>query len=226
MCIVVINREKENLLLAFNRDEKYNKLWRGPSNYWDEDPNIIGYQDITTLGSWLVYNKYGIICCLLNKEMDCTMQTASRGQVVINIIKNAYNITDCLYNWKQLSVKHISPFNIILVCKNELYYCSNRDDKGNICKVCRRINNNLIMLNRSIPNDMNETRIRNNFHRLNKLSNNNISQWINIMSETTFTIDTKTETKMSLYSSSWATICRTIIKLNYNNTIQLECFTY
>lgn len=229
MCILVINKEIDNILLAFNRDETKGKQWETPDKHWPNYANVKGYMDIESQGSWLVYNSFGIVCCLLNRELDTLKKMQSRSHVVLEVIKNAENSNQCLKNWENLDVSEISPFNLIIMYKNEIYYCSNRNKKGEISKVIEKIEDTFVMINRSFPNDLEEYRIKANYARLKLLKNDMIKEWKKIMLESTYVRKRTDELTMSLKAEKWETLCHTIIVIQYTNKqsiVSMNCYDY
>ena len=51
MCTLVLLRRPTHawpLILAANRDEMANRLWKGPGRWWDDRPEVIAGQDIVS----------------------------------------------------------------------------------------------------------------------------------------------------------------------------------
>ena len=225
MCIVVVNREKDNLILAFNREEKKGKRWMMPQKYWGNYIGVIGYLDCETKGSWLVYNHFGIICCILNREEDDKGGKLSRGQMVLEIINNAQSVENCLDNWRKIDVEKIKPFNLLVISKDKTYLCSNRDNESLNTKVTKEIIEPFFILNRSYPNDKAESRIAYNYNRLKELKNSKIDKWKKIMGEESY-VTAQNEKTMSLISEEWETLSHTLIKLKYSDLVNISCITY
>lgn len=225
MCIVVVNREKDNLILAFNREEKKGKKWMKPQKYWRKYKGVIGYLDCETRGSWLVYNHFGIICCILNREADEKEGKLSRGQMVLRVIDNAKSVENCLENWRRIDVEKIKPFNLLIISKDKTYLCSNRDSQSLNTKVTKEITESFFVLNRSYPNDKTEPRIAYNYERLKKLKNSKIDKWKKIMREESYVM-AQDEKTMSLISEEWETLSHTLIKLKYSDLANISCITY
>lgn len=226
MCIVVTNKEKECRIIAFNRDELKIKKWGYPKEYWQNYKGISGYLDLESQGSWLVYNIYGIVCCVLNREMDYKEGNKSRSHIALDVLKGAHTIKKCLENWTNIDVLELKPFNLLIISFDELYYCSNRDQKGQRKKIIQKIESDFVILNRSYPNDENEPRISSNINRLKKLTNNDLQKWKNLMLESSYVNTQADEKTMSLESKKWKTLCHTIIKIYKGYKNNIECLTY
>ena len=91
MCIVFLyipRDSSESFMLAFNRDESFLRP-TSSLHIWENDPNIIGGQDLTFNGTWLGINKQtGNLACLTNLVDEVYINKPfqlgklSRGEVI------------------------------------------------------------------------------------------------------------------------------------------------
>lgn len=63
MCTVVALVRPGRVLLAANRDERIDRPWDPPAEYW---PGILGGRDRTAGGTWMALNKAGVVATVLN----------------------------------------------------------------------------------------------------------------------------------------------------------------
>jgi hypothetical protein len=64
MCTVVVHVETGRVLLAANRDERVDRPWDPPAEYW---PGIVGGRDRTAGGTWMAVNRSGVVDAVLNR---------------------------------------------------------------------------------------------------------------------------------------------------------------
>ncbi|WP_219693092.1 hypothetical protein, partial [Clostridioides difficile] len=91
---------------------------------------------------------------------------------ILKILKDAMSINQVLHNINNLDINNIKPFNLIVMNKNNVYYISNRKNNKRI-KIIKKLDNKLILLNRSFPNDMNQIRIKSNYRIFKKIKEPN-----------------------------------------------------
>ncbi len=64
MCTVVVLVRPNRVLLAANRDERVDRAWDPPDEYW---PGIIGGRDRAAGGTWMGLNRHGVVAAVLNR---------------------------------------------------------------------------------------------------------------------------------------------------------------
>lgn len=67
MCTVILLRRPGAawpLLLAANRDERLDRRWDPPAEFW---PGILGGRDATAGGTWMALNRSGVVAAVLNR---------------------------------------------------------------------------------------------------------------------------------------------------------------
>lgn len=64
MCTVVVLNRPNFVLLAANRDERLDRPWDPPAEYW---PGIVGGRDRTAGGTWMGLNHHGVVVAVLNR---------------------------------------------------------------------------------------------------------------------------------------------------------------
>ncbi|HEY8289212.1 MAG TPA: NRDE family protein [Acetobacteraceae bacterium] len=64
MCTVVILNRPGRVMLAANRDERIDRPWDPPAEYW---PGVLGGRDRTAGGTWMALNRAGVVATVLNR---------------------------------------------------------------------------------------------------------------------------------------------------------------
>ena len=64
MCTVVVLVRPDRVLLAANRDERVDRAWDPPDEYW---PGIVGGRDRAAGGTWMGLNRHGVVAAVLNR---------------------------------------------------------------------------------------------------------------------------------------------------------------
>ena len=80
MCTVVALVRPSRVLLAANRDERIDRPWDPPAEYW---PGIFGGRDRTAGGTWMAMNRAGVVATVLNRpgELGPAAGKRSRGEL-------------------------------------------------------------------------------------------------------------------------------------------------
>jgi hypothetical protein len=80
MCTVILLRRPGAdwpLLLAANRDERLDRAWDPPAEFW---PGIIGGRDRLAGGSWMAMNRQGVVATVLNRVGSLGPDPAKRSR--------------------------------------------------------------------------------------------------------------------------------------------------
>jgi uncharacterized protein with NRDE domain len=68
MCSIILRITGEKILIGANRDERIDRAWDPPGNYWPEYPGIVAGRDRTAGGTWLGLNRHGMMAAVLNRQ--------------------------------------------------------------------------------------------------------------------------------------------------------------
>jgi len=71
MCTVVVLVRPGHcwpLMLAANRDERLDRAWDPPAEYWPEYPGVIAGRDRSGGGTWMGMNRHGVVAAVLNRQ--------------------------------------------------------------------------------------------------------------------------------------------------------------
>lgn len=71
MCTIVLLIRPDHpwpLVLAANRDERLDRAWDPPAEYWPDRPGLIAGRDRTAGGTWMGLNRSGLVATVLNRQ--------------------------------------------------------------------------------------------------------------------------------------------------------------
>ena len=71
MCTVVVLVRPGHawpLMLAANRDERLDREWDPPGEYWPDYPGVIAGRDRSGGGTWMGVNRHGVVATVLNRQ--------------------------------------------------------------------------------------------------------------------------------------------------------------
>ena len=221
MCIAVIKRSKNpdySFFIGLNREEKYSNGWEKISNHWKEIPDIFGYKDNLSGGTWLAYSK-NILAILINKESNRYEHLETRGNIILHALQNADNITISINNLSDMDMSKYKPFNLLLLNREQVFWATNfynNEIKKDLS--FQELDDEFIILNRSFPNDMNETRIASNFDKLKNAKEpvpqkNEWEEWKRLLTTECFANTPLQEIALWLNSQEWGTLTSDIIVL-------------
>ena len=224
MCVAIIKKlDQKSLsyLIAFIRDERYDREWVKLGAHWKQFPSITGFLDIKSGGTWLAYNQY-VIAMIINREITIEKNYKSRGHIILKSINNAKNIRDVINQISKIDCKLIAPFNIIIVDRFNCYYGSNNIlSKNNSLVAFIPLTANFNVINRSVPNDLNEKRVAVIFDIFGKIDDpdpqlNSWGSWDQVIQEESYVMSQQDEKSCWLTSSEWGSITADIFAITKN----------
>ncbi len=80
MCSIILRITGEKILIGANRDERIDRAWDPPGNYWPEYPGIVAGRDRTAGGTWLGLNQRGMMAAVLNRHGTLGPQAGKRSR--------------------------------------------------------------------------------------------------------------------------------------------------
>jgi len=221
MCIAVIKRSKNpdyKFFIGVNREERYSNGWEKISNHWKDTPDIFGYKDNLSGGTWFAYNK-NLLAILVNQESNGYEHLETRSNIVLQSLQNADSISHSISNLSDKDMSKYKPFNLLLFSRNQVFCITNfYDNEIKQDLSIQELDDELIMLNRSFPNDMSETRIVSNFDKFKNAKEpvpqeNEWQEWEQLLTMECFTNFPSEETCLWLNSQEWGTLVSDIIAL-------------
>lgn len=175
MCIAVIKKSGNptyKFFVAVVRDEKKGKSHLLPAFHWPQYPDVCGFLDLDTKGSWLAFNEY-VFAVVLNREMTSSNLKLSRCDLVLRSVTGSKNVNDSMFVLESLETSNYNPFNIILIDRSNVRWGTNVINGLQQPIRFENLNDTLIIINRSFPNDMNEQRVAANFEALRSVGDPN-----------------------------------------------------
>jgi hypothetical protein len=87
MCTVVILIRPDRVMLAANRDERIDRPWDPPAEYW---PGMLGGRDRTAGGTWMALNRAGVVATVLNRPgtLGPAAGKRSRGELPLLALRH------------------------------------------------------------------------------------------------------------------------------------------
>jgi len=213
MCIAFVKKSTNSnysWYAAIVRDENYEKSWAPIGKHWPDYPLANGYLDSKSGGSWLAYNDT-VVALLLNREGSTNLLN-SRGEITIKAVGNSTNAKMSLKTLQSNISSAYRPFNLLLMDKDDIFYLTNY---GTDCLLkelfIQKITDELIMVNRSFPNDWSEPRIRFNFDSISKIADPEVDthdweSWLSLFEEYQEVFDIKEEKRLNLRSKEWGSL--------------------
>lgn len=224
MCIVIIKKSMNpdfSFFLAMNRDEKYTKCWDEINNHWKSCPDIFGYRDHDSGGTWFAYNQF-LTAILINRECYDFGHLYSRSKIVLIALQNAKDLNTALENLLKEDTEYYKPFNIVILSNNKIAIATNYyNNKVNSRVNITYLDDDLILINRSFPNDLNENRIKLNIEKFHFLKEpdpkeNVWSDWEQILTTECYAVSPEDENCLWLSSKDWGTLLSEIIAIHRN----------
>lgn len=115
MCTVILLRRPGAawpLLLAANRDERLDRPWDPPAEFW---PGRLGGRDATGGGTWMALNREGVVAAVLNRpgSLGPAPGKRSRGELPIRALESA-TAADAAAAIARLDAGAYRTFNLVI----------------------------------------------------------------------------------------------------------------
>jgi len=115
MCTVIILHRPGHswpLLLAANRDERLDRTWEAPAEFW---PGCIGGRDATAGGTWLAMNRQGVVAAVLNRPGSLGPATDKRSRGLLPLLAlEQSSAADAVTQMAGLDAALWRPFNLVI----------------------------------------------------------------------------------------------------------------
>ena len=112
MCTVVVLVRPDRVLLAANRDERVDRAWDPPDEYW---PGIIGGRDRTGGGTWMGLNRHGVVAAVLNRPGTLGPAAGKRSRGELPLLALAHpTASEAAHALIQLDAAAWRGFNMVL----------------------------------------------------------------------------------------------------------------
>jgi hypothetical protein len=115
MCTVILLRRPGAawpLLLAANRDERLDRPWDPPAEFW---PGILGGRDATAGGTWMALNRSGVVAAVLNRpgSLGPAAGKRSRGELPLMSLESA-SAAEAASAMSRLDAGRYRTFNLVI----------------------------------------------------------------------------------------------------------------
>ena len=115
MCTVILLRRPGAawpLLLAANRDERLDRSWDPPAEFW---PGILGGRDATAGGTWMALNRSGVVAAVLNRpgSLGPAPDKRSRGELPLLALESA-TAAKAARAMSRLDAARYRTFNLVI----------------------------------------------------------------------------------------------------------------
>ncbi len=115
MCSIILRITGEGILIGANRDERIDRAWDPPAQYWPEYPGLVAGRDRTAGGTWLGLNQYGMMAAILNRHgtLGPAAGKRSRGELPLLALAAA-NLDAAAAKIASLDAGNYRSFNFVI----------------------------------------------------------------------------------------------------------------
>ena len=135
MCTVITLQRPGHtwpLLLAANRDERLDRPWDPPAEYWPDRPGVIAGRDRLAGGTWMGMNEAGLVAAVLNRtgSLGPAPGKFSRGMLPLLALEHssAAEAADAIL---ASSGPDYRSFNLVLADRSSVWFVRN-DETGRL----------------------------------------------------------------------------------------------
>jgi transport and Golgi organization protein 2 len=126
MCTVVLLRRPGHawpVVLGANRDEKLDRTWDPPAEWWPDRPGVIGGRDCDAGGTWMAANASGVVAAVLNRpgSLGPAPGKRSRGELPLLALEraSAEAAADAI---AALPAAEWRPFNMVIADRASAFF--------------------------------------------------------------------------------------------------------
>ena len=126
MCTVILLRRPDArwpLLLAANRDERFERAWDAPARHWQDRPEVIAGRDREAGGTWLGVNDHGVVAAILNRSgsLGPAADKRTRGELVLDALDFA-SARDAAEALAELDAGAYKSFNLVIADHTDAFW--------------------------------------------------------------------------------------------------------
>jgi len=117
------------LLLAANRDERIDRAWDSPAEYWPDRPGVVAGRDRLGGGTWMGLNRHGVVCAVLNRtgSLGPAPGKRSRGELPLLALEHS-SAASAAAAFIALDGTAYRSFNIVIADRDAVWYVRNLGD--------------------------------------------------------------------------------------------------
>lgn len=120
-------------MIAANRDEMSNRLWRPPARHWDEHPHVIAGIDEEAGGTWMGLNDDGLLAAVLNRpgSLGPVKGKRSRGELPLEALSHA-EATEAAQAIAHLDGRAYRSFNMLIADARDAFWVRSTGDSAKV----------------------------------------------------------------------------------------------
>ncbi len=166
MCTVILLRRPGHawpLLLAANRDERLDRAWDAPGEFWPDRPGVLGGRDRTAGGTWMALGAHGVVAAALNRpgSLGPAPGKRSRGELPLDAAE-APDAAAAARRISALPAAEWRPFNLVIADSRQGFFVRGL---GAGAVEVEPLPEGLSMVTAHDPNDTDSPRIRRHLPR-------------------------------------------------------------
>ncbi|MES2710343.1 MAG: NRDE family protein [Pseudomonadota bacterium] len=163
MCTLVLLRRPGHawpLLLAANRDERLDRAWEAPAEFW---PGITGGRDASGGGTWLALSRQGVVAGVLNRpgSLGPAPGKRSRGELPILALGET-SAAEAAGRIATLDAGEYRPFNLVIADAETAWFLKGL---GEGRPQAQPLGEGISMVTAHDPNDLDSPRTRRHLPR-------------------------------------------------------------
>lgn len=126
MCTVIILHRPAHrwpVIIAANRDERLDRAWDPPGQWWPDHPLIIGGRDRTGRGTWMALGPTGVVAAVLNRPGSLGPAAGKRSRGILPILAAASATAEAAAETiAALPAEEWRPFNMVVADSRRAFF--------------------------------------------------------------------------------------------------------
>lgn len=160
MCTVITLQRPGHawpLLLAANRDERIDRAWDPPAEYWPEHPGIVAGRDRLGGGTWMGINADGVVATVLNRPGSLGPADGKRSRGELPLMALTHSTSDAAAAAiTQLQGIDYRTFNMVIADRSAVWFVRNL---GTGHPTAEKLAPGLHMMTSHDPDDLSSPRV-------------------------------------------------------------------
>jgi uncharacterized protein with NRDE domain len=157
MCSIILRISADGVWIAANRDEMVNRPWSPPAAHWPEQPDVVAGRDETAGGTWLGFNRHGVMAAVLNRHgsLGPAPGKRSRGELPLLALRAA-TAQDAAMQIATLDASTYRSFNLVTADATGAFFAAGLETGR---PKTRKLEAGTWMITSGEPNDIAQPRI-------------------------------------------------------------------
>ncbi|CAH0167717.1 NRDE family protein [Roseomonas sp. CECT 9278] len=161
MCTVILLHRPGHawpLLLAANRDERLDRAWDPPREWWADRPGVVGGRDRSAGGTWMALGPRGVVAAVLNRPGSLGPAPGKRSRGDLPLVAAAQaDAAAAARRIAALPGQDWRPFNMVVADSRHAYFLRGL---GAGAVEVEQLPEGVAMVTAHEPNDQHSPRIR------------------------------------------------------------------